>query len=177
MTSRWLAVLLCAPMLGCLDEDDIVKDLVEQYCQTRWQNCGCESPGVTEIQCVSMLEREGKEAQDEAQDAGLTFDKDCAKSKLVNGAEYVIEGSVNNAFDGKYTVSAVQPSANPPTFEITGGAHTAYLKVSGSTLAFYSDAPSGKGNAPSRIASSSSTTLTFSPMSTSVSPNWSVSDT
>jgi len=82
MNPRWLAVLLCAPMLGCVNEDDIIADLVTQYCQTRWQTCSCQSPGVTEIQCESMLKREGEEAQVEAQEAGLTFDKDCAKRKL-----------------------------------------------------------------------------------------------
>ncbi len=82
MTPRWLALLLVAPALGCVNEDDIIADLVTQYCQTRWQSCSCESPGVTEIQCESMLKREGEAAQAEAQEAGLTFDKDCAKRKL-----------------------------------------------------------------------------------------------
>lgn len=76
-----VAVVLVLAAPACVREDKLVERFVEEYCQARWA-CGCESPGLTQVHCVSTLTRTGEEAQDAAQEAGLAYDRECAKAWL-----------------------------------------------------------------------------------------------
>lgn len=74
-----LASFLC--LSACVREEKLVDRFVEDYCEARW-SCGCDSPGLTQVHCESLLTRAGEEAQDAAQDAGLEYDRECAKAWL-----------------------------------------------------------------------------------------------
>jgi hypothetical protein len=76
----WVLVLLLGAS-ACVREEQLVDRFVEKYCEARWK-CGCESPGLTQVHCESMLTREGEEAQTAAHEAGLEYDRECAKAWL-----------------------------------------------------------------------------------------------
>ncbi len=82
MTARWLLAPLGALLLGCVNENNIIDDLVLQYCETRWITCGCDGPDINQTRCESSETRMGGEAQTMAQQAGLTFDRKCARRWL-----------------------------------------------------------------------------------------------
>jgi hypothetical protein len=74
-------MVLCLLASACVREENLVDRFVEKYCEARWA-CGCESPGVTQVHCKSMLTSAGEEAQDAAKEAGLEYDRECAKAWL-----------------------------------------------------------------------------------------------
>jgi len=76
-----VAVMLSLGASACVREEKLVDRFVEKYCEARW-SCGCEGPGLTQVHCESMLTRAGDEAQAAAQDAGLEYDRECAKDWL-----------------------------------------------------------------------------------------------
>lgn len=78
-----LASVLASSLLAlaCVRERKLVDRFVEEYCEARW-SCGCDSPGLTQIECESSLTQSGDEAQQAAQDAGLAYDRECAKAWL-----------------------------------------------------------------------------------------------
>jgi hypothetical protein len=76
-----IAVALLLTATACAREEKLVDRFVEKYCEARW-SCGCESPGLTQVHCESMLTNAGEEAQEAAQEAGLEYDRECAKAWL-----------------------------------------------------------------------------------------------
>ncbi len=76
-------IVLALALTGsaCTREEKLVDRFVEKYCEARWA-CGCDSPGLTQVHCESMLTMAGDEAQAAAQDAGLEYDRECAKAWL-----------------------------------------------------------------------------------------------
>jgi hypothetical protein len=72
-------LLLSFVASACFRENKLVDRFVEDYCEARWA-CGCDSPGLTQVHCESQLTHAGEEAQDVAQDAGLEYDRECAKA-------------------------------------------------------------------------------------------------
>jgi len=73
------ALLLSLGAVACNREPKLVERFVEKYCEARW-SCGCESPGISQLECESSLTRIGDEAQAAAQEAGLEYDRQCAKA-------------------------------------------------------------------------------------------------
>lgn len=76
-----VGTVLCLLASACVREEKLVDRFVEEYCEARWA-CGCESPGLTQVHCESMLTSAGEEAQEAAQEAGLAYDRECAKAWL-----------------------------------------------------------------------------------------------
>lgn len=74
-----IALALVLAATACVREEKLVDRFVEEYCEARWA-CGCESPGLTQVHCESQLTSTGEEAQAAAQDAGLEYDRECAKA-------------------------------------------------------------------------------------------------
>ena len=79
MRARIVGLVLA--VAGCVREEKLVDRFVEKYCEARW-SCGCESPGLTQVHCESVMSNAGEEAQDAAQEAGLEYDRECAKAWL-----------------------------------------------------------------------------------------------
>lgn len=76
-----IAVASLLWLCACVSENKLVDRFVEDYCEARW-SCGCDSPGLTQVHCESTLPVEGEEAQAAAQEAGLEYDRTCARAWL-----------------------------------------------------------------------------------------------
>lgn len=81
MMRAWIVISFSLCASACVREEKLVERFVEEYCEARW-SCGCDSPGLTKVHCESTLMHAGEEAQDAAVEAGLEYDRECARAWL-----------------------------------------------------------------------------------------------